>query len=110
MYIIAKNFRVEQAHLNSFLERLQGDSPILTFDGFEKREIMSTKTIDGVVTVRMVIYFTDKKAYYRWEGSKEHIAMHQQKHEKPVGLVGVSSEKYTMHQTIGFHDQTNIKS
>ncbi len=98
MYIVIKIFRVEIAHQDKFLERFKGDSPLLQFDGFEKREISVKKTTDGVAVIRMSIYFTDKKAYYRWEASPAHIAMHKQKHEKPEGLIDVSKDKYVIYQ------------
>ncbi len=97
MYIVSKTFHVQEAHLNTFLERFKKESPLLTFDGFEKREI-AIRTTNGISFVRMSIYFTDKNAYYRWEASPAHIKMHQEKKEKPEGLIDVVKDKYEVYQ------------
>lgn len=101
MFIVSKTFSVEETHLDTFVKRFDQPSPILSFDGFVKREIAIMKGKDHQSFVRMDIYFHDKQAYYRWEGSPEHIAMHKQKHEKPLGLIDVVKHHYQLYRIDG---------
>jgi heme oxygenase (staphylobilin-producing) len=44
------------------------------------------------------VYFKDKKAYYLWEGSPEHIASHKKPQEKPEGILNIEHLTYEVVQ------------
>jgi heme oxygenase (staphylobilin-producing) len=54
----------------------------------------------NVDVVRILIYWENKEAFYRFEGSPEHIAMHRDKkhthHHIHEGLVDIKRESYQM--------------
>ncbi len=104
MYIISRMLYVQKACTEDVLKRLKTDSPVLSFDGFVRREIYIEKprkeTFDYI---RFDIAFENKKAFYRWEGSPEHIAMHRDKHHghgtKIEGIIKVESHHFNLHHS-----------
>lgn len=104
MYIIVRTMKIEKGYLDRFKENFSKPSPITKSPGFVKKEMLvSTKEKDFDL-VQNKIYFKDKKAFYVWEGSPEHIALHRNKDkehmQKPEGLIEVSREAYELVLTV----------
>ncbi|VEU81014.1 antibiotic biosynthesis monooxygenase family protein [Haploplasma axanthum] len=98
MFVIVRTMKVEKGYIDSFKERFSKTSPLLKSPGFIKRELLvSTKDKDFDI-IQMMIYFKDKKAFYVWEGSPEHIALHRNKddehNKKPEGIIEAKRETF----------------
>ena len=64
--------------------------------GFIKRELMYDKKNSEFDLFRTYLYFENRKSYYIWQGSPEHIAMHKNKKEKPSYLIEMTKESYDL--------------
>jgi len=93
MYVISRTIKIEKDFTDQLLAKFDKPSPVLNFKGFMKREILINKKNKAFNVVNISTYFDDKTAFYRWEGSPEHIALHRDKnndhHKKPEGVIGV---------------------
>jgi len=98
MFVVTKTFHVEKEHTEMFLNRFKGKSPLFKFDGFIKRYIMVSKKDKVYNQIRLEVFFKDKKAYYLWEGSPEHIASHKKPQEKPKGILNIEHLTYELVQ------------
>lgn len=100
MYVISRMIKVEKSYTEALIERFNKPSPIFKFKGFLKREILIDKKNKAFNVINISTYFEDKKAFYRWEGSPEHIALHKDKnhthHQKPEGVLGVEAHFYDL--------------
>ena len=95
MFVIVKRFEIEEAYKQNLLARLKAKNALIHFSKFIKREILTYQSKQNHSVIEMRIYFKDKKGYYQWEGSKEHILMHKQKTKKPQGLISVTHQQMT---------------
>jgi heme oxygenase (staphylobilin-producing) len=90
--------KVEKDSSTEIVDRFNHDSPMLTFQGFVKREILIDKKNKAFDVINISTYFKNKKAFYQWEGSPEHIALHKDPknnhHKKPEGVLGVEAHYY----------------
>jgi len=93
MYVISRLIKIEKGSTEQLLKKFNRQSPVFNFKGFVKREVLFNKKNEDFDVVNISTYFEDKTAFYRWEGSPEHIAMHKDKnndhHKKPEGVIGV---------------------
>ncbi|MDY0278075.1 MAG: antibiotic biosynthesis monooxygenase, partial [Acholeplasma sp.] len=100
MYVIIRTMKIEKGYLDSFKERFMKPSPLHKSPGFVKREMYAQTKNSDFDILKVMIFFEDKKAYYAWEGSPDHIAMHKDKnhenHTQPEGLIEASREAFTL--------------
>jgi len=99
VYIISRILKFEKGKYTTTIEKLKHKSPLLSAQGFVKRDILLDDTHKDFDILRIMVYFTDIKAFYKWEGSPEHIQMHRQAHthKEPVqGLIERSKESYNL--------------
>ncbi|QWB96469.1 antibiotic biosynthesis monooxygenase [Mycoplasmatota bacterium] len=98
MYVISRMIKVEKDLSTKLVNQFNHESPMLTFKGFVKREILLDKKNKAFDVVNISTYFENKKAFYQWEGSPEHIALHKDSkndhHKKPEGVLGVEAHFY----------------
>ena len=100
MYVISRKIKIEKDSTAKLIAKFDRQSPVFNFKGFIKREILIDKKNKEYDVVNISTYFEDKKAFYRWEGSPEHIAMHKDKnnthHQKPEGVLGMEANYYEL--------------
>ena len=100
MYVISRMIKIEKGYDQTIVERFNKPSPIFKFKGFIKREILLDKKNKAYDVLNISTYFEDKKAFYRWEGSPEHIQLHKdRKHipnQKPEGVISVEAHYYEL--------------
>ncbi|MDY0074625.1 MAG: antibiotic biosynthesis monooxygenase [Acholeplasmataceae bacterium] len=88
----------KKGHIEHIEAHFKRQPPMLHFPGFIRRDVLLNQQNEDIDIVRMIIYWESKEAYYRFEGSPEHIAMHRDKnnphHQKPEGLIDVKREAY----------------
>lgn len=98
MYVISRVFSFEKGYRENIIEKFSKPPVMLHFPGFIRRDVLFSQKDPAKDIVRMVIYWESKEAFYRFEGSPEHIAMHKDKHnahnQKPEGLIDISREAY----------------
>ena len=100
MYGISRRIKIDKAFTDELINKFNQPSPIFNFKGFIKREILIDKKDKSFNIVNISTYFEDKQAFYKWEGSAEHIQMHKDKnhmhHQKPEGVIGVEFNHYEL--------------
>jgi heme oxygenase (staphylobilin-producing) len=98
MYVISRLVKVEKSCTADLIARFDKASPMITFKGFVKREILLDKKNKAFDFVNISTYFENKKSFYKWEGSPEHIALHKNKesdhHKKPKGVISSEAHYY----------------
>lgn len=91
MYVITRKLYFEKDKYHAFLEHAKQEPPMISFKGFNKIDVFVDSTSKEEDVIILMMYFEDKKAFHRWEGSDTHIAMHKDKqhshHQKPEGLI-----------------------
>ncbi len=96
MFVVAKTFKVSKNHSASIIDRFKSNSPLFHFDGFIKREVLLQSKHNDEDVIQVRVMFKDKKDYYRWEGSPEHIQMHKNQKEKPQGILHMESHTFEL--------------
>ncbi len=100
MYVIVRIMKVQKGFQEKIVERFLTPSPVTKSPGFIKSEILFDKKNPEYDVYRQSIYWQDKKAFYVWEGSPEHIALHRDKnnphHQRPEEVIEVSRETYEL--------------
>lgn len=96
MFVIIRTMKIEKGYLDKVLENASKKGPIFKSPGFVKKEIFVQTKDKEFDLVKQMIYFENKKAFYVWEGSPEHIALHKDKNsdhnKKPEGIIEVKRE------------------
>lgn len=104
MYIVVRITKVKKGFGEQMKERFLSPSPIDKSPGVIKRELLFNGKNPEYDEFRNVIYFQDKKAFYVWEGSPEHIALHKNRDphaKRPEEIIEVSKEAYDLIAKVG---------
>jgi heme oxygenase (staphylobilin-producing) len=100
MYIIVRTMKVKKGFRDKIVERFLEPSPVTKSPGFVKSELLVNTKDPEFDLYRQSIYWQDKKAFYIWEGSPEHIAMHRdpnhKHHQKPEEIIEVTREAFEL--------------
>ncbi len=99
MYIIVRITKVQKGFGEQMKERFLSPSPIDQSPGFVKRELLFNGKNPDYDELRTMFYFEDKKAFYIWEGSPAHIAMHKNRDpqaQRPAEILEVTKEVYEL--------------
>ena len=98
MFVIIRTMKIEKGYLDIYKEQATKKSLVANSKGFVKREVLVSTKHKSYDVIQNLIYFENKKAYYVWQGSPEHIAMHKNKKhdEKPEGLISITKEEYEL--------------
>ncbi|CCV64151.1 conserved hypothetical protein [Alteracholeplasma palmae J233] len=100
MYVIVRTMKMVKGNKEQVAQRFSNPSPVTKSPGFIRMEVLFSGKNPEYDIYQTMIYWTDKKAFYVWEGSPEHIAMHRNKdHEhnkRPEGILEVTHEAYEM--------------
>ena len=106
MFVVERTVKLEKGFIDIHKEKMNEYSPIFKSPGFVKREVLISTTNKEFDLIKTLVYFNDKKAYYVWEGSPEHIKMHKEKKENPVKPVEVISveRNYYEHFITNMHE------
>ncbi len=79
MYVIVRTLRLQKGLREQYTQRFSMPSPVTKAKGFIRRDVLFSQRDKEYDVCRIIIYWQDKKAFYAWEGSPEHIAMHKNK-------------------------------
>lgn len=96
MYIVVRVMKVVKGFDEEIINNFKRPAIIENSPGFIKRELMYDKKDNEFDLFRTYIYFENRKAYYVWQGSPEHIAMHKDKRAKPEYLIEMKKETYDL--------------
>lgn len=106
MYVIIRTMKIEKGYLDKYTENFKKDSPITKSKGFVKKELYVSSKEKEYDIVSTHIYFEDKKAFYVWEGSPEHIQMHKERkqgnHVKPEEVIEVTRQAFDLVSTVNY--------
>jgi heme oxygenase (staphylobilin-producing) len=109
MFVISRVFKCHKREHSIYQDYFLKKSPLEHFKGFIKKELLINQQHPDYDIVRLYVFFESKKAFYAWEGSPEHIALHKDKtsshHQKLDGVIEVYMEKYESIGTVNFSDQ-----
>lgn len=96
MYIITRVLKVEKGQKTLLQAKFSEPFRLQTVDGFVKREVMIDEKNPNFDTYRVNIYWTSREAFYAWEGSEEHKALHQngKGHGQMPGVIESTKETY----------------
>lgn len=98
MYVISRVFSFEKGYHDKIVEKFNQPPVMLHFPGFIRRDVLLDQKDPTKDIVRMFIYWENKEAFYKFEGSPLHIAMHKDKNnahnQKPEGLIDMHREAY----------------
>lgn len=103
MYVISRVLSFEKGINDTIIDQLHQPSIMRHFKGFIRRDVLLNQKLPDRDLVRIFVYWETKEDYYRFEGSKEHIAMHKDRshphHQKPTGLIDMTIETYQLIQS-----------
>ena len=107
MFVMSRIMKFEKGHLEAVLENMKKKALLESFKGFVRREILVDQKHEEYDLIRMMIYWENKKAFYAWEGSPEHINLHKQGKDrpKPAGLIEVSKEQYEVVYSVVYREE-----
>jgi heme oxygenase (staphylobilin-producing) len=98
MFVISRVFKCQKREHSIYKDYFLKQSPLDHFKGFIKKELLINDKDKDFDIVRLYVFFESKKAFYEWEGSPMHIALHKDKssshHQKLEGVMEVYAEKY----------------
>lgn len=98
MYIVSRVLKCEKREHSIYQNHFMNPSPLDHFKGFIKKELLIQSKHEAFDLVRLFIYFESKTDYYKWEGSKAHIALHKDKqsshHHKLEKVIEAFIETY----------------
>lgn len=96
MYIITRVLKVEKGQKAVLQEKFSQPFRLQTIDGFVKREVLIDEKFPEYDTYRISVYWASREAFYAWEGSDEHKALHKQGkgHGDMPGVIESSKETY----------------
>ena len=100
MYVIVRTMKVQKGFQEEMTERFLKPGAIQKSPGFIRSEMLFDKKHPEYDVYRQYIFWKDKKAFYVWEGSPEHIAMHRNKdsehNKKFEAIIEVTRESYDL--------------
>ncbi|MCV2232752.1 antibiotic biosynthesis monooxygenase [Paracholeplasma manati] len=96
MYIIARVLKVEKGQKAVLQERFSQPFRLQTIVGFVKREVWIDEKNPQFDLIRIQIYWESREAFYAWEGSEEHKALHKggKGHGEMPGVIESTKETY----------------
>lgn len=97
MFIVKNTLKVEHENAKDLLNHIGKKNALNYFQGFVKKEILEHHHKEYMI-YEILVYFENKLAFYKWEGSQEHIQMHKEKAEKPKGVINVSHQTFILKQ------------
>ena len=100
VYVVSRVFLFHKGTIDSVIDQYQKPPVMLHFPGFVRRDVLINKKNPDYDSVRILIYWENKNAFYRFEGSPLHIALHKDKnsshHQKPEGFISMVEEDYIL--------------
>lgn len=96
MYVVVRTMKVKKGFDEVIINNFNKPTIVENSPGFVKRELMYDKKNQDFDIYKTFIYFKDRKAFYIWQGSPEHIASHKNKKEKPEYLIELTKETYDL--------------
>lgn len=96
MYVVVRIMKVKKGFDEEVINNFKKKSIVEQSPGFVKRELMYDKKNEEYDLFKTYIYFKDRKGFYVWQGSPEHIASHKNKKEKPEYLISLTKETYDL--------------
>lgn len=98
MYVVVRIMKVKKDHQTAIIERFSNQTLMSKFDGYIKSLLMLDSKHKDYDLFRQEIYWKDKRSFYVWEGSPEHIAGHKKRKEegyqRPEEILEMSRETY----------------
>ena len=98
MYVISRVMSFQKGNDEQIKRVAQKSNIMSTFPGFVRKDVLLDQRDPEKDIVRILVYWENKQAFYKFEGSKEHIEMHKNKdhahNHKPEGLIEVVREAY----------------
>lgn len=98
MYVVVRTMKVKKGHQEDVVERFSKRNLMSKSEGYVKSFLLLDSKHKDYDLFRQEIYWKDKRAFFVWEGSPEHIAMHKVKkesgHERPEEILEVTRETY----------------
>ncbi|MFA7417029.1 MAG: antibiotic biosynthesis monooxygenase [Acholeplasma sp.] len=98
MYVVVRILKVKKNHQADVIERFMSRNLMSKSKGYVKSILLLDSKHKDFDLFRQEIYWTDKRAFFVWEGSPEHIAMHKNRKEqgikRPEEIIEMSRETY----------------
>ncbi|WP_162146899.1 antibiotic biosynthesis monooxygenase family protein [Acholeplasma granularum] len=96
MYVVVRIMKVTKNHQEEVIKRFLNKNLMSKSPGYIKSLLLLDSKGKDYDVFRQEIFWKDKRAFFVWEGSPEHIAMHKNKtnHSKPEEIIEVSRETY----------------
>ncbi len=96
MYVVVRVMKVQKGFSDKITEGFLSKNAMSLSPGFVRSVLMVDKKNPEYDLYRQEIFWLDKKAFFVWEGSPEHIMMHKEKknQEKPEEIIEFSRETY----------------
>jgi heme oxygenase (staphylobilin-producing) len=98
MYVISRVLSFEKGNRDKIVEKYSQPPVMIHFPGFIRRDVLLDQKDPEKDVLRILIYWESKEAFYKFEGSPMHIAMHKDKsnpsHQKKEGLIDTHRETY----------------
>lgn len=101
MYVVVRTLKLQKGLREQYTERFSKPSIVTKAKGFIRRDVLFNQRDKEFDVCRVLIYWQDKKAFYEWEGSPEHIAMHKNKvHGKDPNILESTHEAFELIATV----------
>lgn len=96
MYVMTRVLKMEKGQKENFRTRFSQPFRLQTVEGFVKREVLLDEKNPTYDLYRISVYWTSREAFYAWEGSEEHKALHKngKGHGEMPGLIEASKETF----------------
>lgn len=98
MYVVVRIMKVKKNHQEDVIGRFSKQTLMSKSEGYVKSFLLLDSKNKEYDVFRQEIYWKDKRAFFVWEGSPEHIAMHKAKkeqgHQRPEEIIEMSRETY----------------
>lgn len=96
MYVMTRVLKVEKGQKANLQERFSQPFRLQTVNGFIKREVLIDEKNPAYDLYRVSVYWDSREAFYAWEGSEEHKALHKngKGHGEMPGLIEASKETF----------------
>lgn len=98
MYVVVRIMKVKKNHQELVTKRFMNQTLMSKSKGYVKSILMVDQKHKEYDLFRQEIYWEDKRAFFVWEGSPEHIAIHKAHkasgHVRPEEIIEVSKETY----------------
>lgn len=98
MYVVVRVMKVQKGFSDKITEGFLSKNAMSQSPGFVKSNLLIDRKNPEYDLYRQEIFWLDKKAFFVWEGSPEHILMHKEKknHTKPEEIIETSRETYEL--------------